>query len=445
MTDTAASFDDVAYFGGRGSAYGEISALVRGLIGSATMGIGAVAAVGASAAVVTVAGIWMVGVALSGNSHLPARTPVGPAGLALTDTAAYAPSTFEAKWARTNALMPATARVAAARRAAALAARNTAAPSTDIQIAPSRIANARLLSPKAANTRTAGTKVAEAKAADIGWTFGAPKAGVLHNPQSAHKITSVTTEENIKNLILRDRRVAARTPPAAPIQAPLNIAPTAPKASKPAAAARVAPIPLPLARPAGIAVTQAKRQAKPEPQYEVASLPPAEKAEPPKVPALPGSDSHTALYDISGHTVYLPDGTRLEAHSGLGQKIDDPRYIKVRMRGPTPPNVYDLTLRKRLFHGVRAIRLNPVNENKMFGRAGMLAHTYMLGPNGQSNGCVSFKHYNKFLRAFQKGEIDRMVVVRNLDEAPAQLASLVHVDRNEFRYVAANNRNPLDY
>jgi hypothetical protein len=102
-------------------------------------------------------------------------------------------------------------------------------------------------------------------------------------------------------------------------------------------------------------------------------------------------------------------------------------------------------MRKRLFHGVRAIRLNPVNENKMFGRAGMLAHTYMLGPNGQSNGCVSFKHYSKFLRAFQKGEIDRMVVVRNLDEAPAQLASLVHADRSEFRYVAANNRNPLDY
>ena len=28
----------------------------------------------------------------------------------------------------------------------------------------------------------------------------------------------------------------------------------------------------------------------------------------------------------------------------------------------------------------------------------------MLGPNGQSFGCVSFKDYQAFLRAFKKGE-----------------------------------------
>ena len=50
----------------------------------------------------------------------------------------------------------------------------------------------------------------------------------------------------------------------------------------------------------------------------------------------------------------------------------------------------------------------------MFGRDGMLAHTYMLGPNGQSNGCVSFRNYDKFLQAFLKGEVDRMVVVPKL-------------------------------
>ena len=36
----------------------------------------------------------------------------------------------------------------------------------------------------------------------------------------------------------------------------------------------------------------------------------------------------------------------------------------------------------------------------MFGRDGILAHSYMLGPNGQSNGCLSFRDYPKFLRAF---------------------------------------------
>ncbi len=126
------------------------------------------------------------------------------------------------------------------------------------------------------------------------------------------------------------------------------------------------------------------------------------------------SDSHTAIYDIAARTVYLPNGHRLEAHSGLGSRLDDPRYIKTKMQGPTPPNVYNLTLRERLFHGVRAIRLVPADDGKMFGRDGILAHSYMLGPNGQSNGCVSFRNYPAFLDAFLKGEVNRLVVVEHL-------------------------------
>jgi len=129
---------------------------------------------------------------------------------------------------------------------------------------------------------------------------------------------------------------------------------------------------------------------------------------------LPGPDSRTAVYDIAAHTVYLPNGQQLEAHSGLGDKLDDPRYVSVKNRGPTPPNVYELKLREQLFHDVRAIRLTPVDGSRMFGRDGMLAHTYMLGPNGQSNGCVSFRDYQAFLRAFLRGEITRLVVVPRL-------------------------------
>lgn len=124
-----------------------------------------------------------------------------------------------------------------------------------------------------------------------------------------------------------------------------------------------------------------------------------------------GYDRETAVYDISAHTVYLPDGTKLEAHSGLGDKLDDPRYVHVRMRGATPPHVYELSLRERLFHGVQALRLTPVGDGNVFGRSGLLAHTYMLGPRGDSNGCVAFKNYDAFLRAFQSGEIKRLVVV----------------------------------
>jgi hypothetical protein len=126
-------------------------------------------------------------------------------------------------------------------------------------------------------------------------------------------------------------------------------------------------------------------------------------------------DRWTAVYDISAHMVYMPDGTRLEAHSGYGSRMDDPRHTDERMRGATPPNVYDLELREGLFHGVQALRLIPVDEEKVFGRTGLLAHTFMLGSNGQSNGCVSFRNYDAFLHAYLNHQIKRLVVVSHLD------------------------------
>ena len=135
-------------------------------------------------------------------------------------------------------------------------------------------------------------------------------------------------------------------------------------------------------------------------------------------------DSRTAIYDITARTVYMPDGRRLEAHSGFGDRMDDPRYINVKREGPTPPNVYDLSLRENLFHGDRAIRLTPVGDGKMYGRDGILAHSYLLGPSGQSNGCVSFTDYPAFLNAYLKGEVTRLVVVERLATPPSsQIAS----------------------
>jgi len=136
-------------------------------------------------------------------------------------------------------------------------------------------------------------------------------------------------------------------------------------------------------------------------------------------PALGGSapyDRSTAVYDISAHTVYLPDGTKLEAHSGLGDRLDDPRSANIRMRGVTPPHVYELTPREALFHGVPALRLNPIGgEDAIFGRSGLLAHSFMLGPNGDSNGCVSFRDYNAFLNAYRNQGIKRLAVVARID------------------------------
>jgi hypothetical protein len=136
-------------------------------------------------------------------------------------------------------------------------------------------------------------------------------------------------------------------------------------------------------------------------------------------PMLGGSppyDRETAVYDISAKTVYLPDGTRLEAHSGLGSKMDDVRYAHVRMQGVTPPHIYTLKPREALFHGVPALRLTPIGgEDKIFGRDGLLAHTYMLGGNGQSNGCVSFKDYYAFLDAYKNKGIRKLAVLARVE------------------------------
>ena len=128
------------------------------------------------------------------------------------------------------------------------------------------------------------------------------------------------------------------------------------------------------------------------------------------IPEVP-RDRWTAVYDIAAHTVYMPDGARLEAHSGLGNRLDDPHYVSEQNRGATPPHLYDLEPRAELFHGVRALRLNPVGGGGVFGRSGLLAHTYMLGPHGDSNGCVSFRDYDAFLQAFLNGQVRRLAVV----------------------------------
>jgi hypothetical protein len=130
--------------------------------------------------------------------------------------------------------------------------------------------------------------------------------------------------------------------------------------------------------------------------------------------ASSGYDRYTAVYDISAHVVYMPNGQRLEAHSGYGERLDDPRYVSERMRGATPPNVYELEPREQSFHGVDALRMKPIGGTT-FGRAGLLAHSFMLGPRGDSNGCVSFKDYDAFLQAYRNGEVKRLAVVAKMD------------------------------
>jgi hypothetical protein len=238
-----------------------------------------------------------------------------------------------------------------------------------------------------------------------------------------------------------DRRLAMRSPPQA------EVAPAEELALPPPAAQLADSVPLPAPRPSTLRLLASREIAKAK--AAILSVTSAEKptifeklyGKPPsKGPTLafasadfsdvsiPGPakasamgnaapyDRATAVYDITARTVYLPDGTRLEAHSGLGSRLDDPRYVHVRMHGATPPHVYDLEPREALFHGVPALRLKPVGgEQAIFGRTGLLAHTYMLGPNGDSNGCVSFKDYDAFLHAYRNGGIKRLAVVAKVE------------------------------
>ena len=139
---------------------------------------------------------------------------------------------------------------------------------------------------------------------------------------------------------------------------------------------------------------------------------PDTRAQNPMLGGSPPYDKQTAVYDIAAKKVYLPDGTTLEAHSGLGAKMDDVRYAHVRMQGVTPPHIYDLKPREALFHGVPALRLTPIGgQDKIFNRDGLLAHTYMLGNRGDSNGCISFKDYYAFLDAYRNRGIRRIAVL----------------------------------
>ncbi len=97
----------------------------------------------------------------------------------------------------------------------------------------------------------------------------------------------------------------------------------------------------------------------------------------PMMGGAPPYDRQTAVYDIAAKTVYLPDGTKLEAHSGLGSKMDDIRYSHVRMQGVTPPHIYELKPRETLFHGVPALRLTPLGGEDKDPRPRRIARAHL--------------------------------------------------------------------
>jgi hypothetical protein len=360
MNSKTVTFDGAPRYADRGFALEDgvrvLRALGAAFVSTLINGIGAVVFVGVLGVIVLLVAAWMVHACLVGNGHIYSPARSGPGTLTL----GYDPN--------------ATGSVSSVRKGEAQAPIKTAAdfyaryvvavPQSRVAsttVAPASVQIARL-SPAATVNAVAPPNVIVPRAAPVISSLAGPvplpheRPGVLKEVSPRPEIAAAPAPEPIEKLA-----ALAPTPPPAAVE---------------------------------------KRAAPKEARGNIAMDPDA--------------GARTAVYDIAAATVFMPDGQKLEAHSGLYDKRDDPRYVKVRMRGPTPPNVYDLTLREKLFHGVRAIRLNPRDEAAMHGRDGMLAHTYMLGPNGQSNGCVSFKDYRKFLQAFLDGKVDRLVVVPSL-------------------------------
>jgi Protein of unknown function (DUF2778) len=382
MTCATVAFPEAALFDGRAFTLRDCR---RGIFGGAVIGLATLTVAGVLVALATVAAAWIVAACLSTNPYIHARALVGRQTIALDYR--Y-PTLVGASDGATTALFSTDGGHAAGQTLeaplmpvapVALASVNAAALSTQ---GVTEHANDGLFSPYPWDAAHIDTMHDIAGAASTAQAEGTPAAAASSAPISPATVPTVRTSEPTK------RKQATQ-----PIEA---------TAAPPAASNSQKPSPS----------QQAHRDWN----------------------LLPGSDSHTAVYDIGAHTVYLPDGDALEAHSGLGRRLDDPRYVSEKNRGPTPPNVYDLVLRGEPFHGVRAIRLNPVGEGNMFGRDGMLAHTYMLGPSGQSFGCVSFRDYHAFLQAFLEGEINRLVVVPHLGATVSRPAPSHHGRNDRYAF-----------
>lgn len=140
--------------------------------------------------------------------------------------------------------------------------------------------------------------------------------------------------------------------------------------------------------------------------------------------SLPGPGSRIAVYVIEDAVVHMPNGEKLRAHSGRGHMRDNPKYVHIKNQGPTPPNVYKLRMREARFHGIEAIRMNPVGDAKMYNRDGFLTHTYLLRRRGDSSGCVVFEDYNRFLNAYKRGHVQTLIVVPSMRDLPKYMAML---------------------
>ena len=272
MPYRAAALPNVTAFNVRAFALGDYR---RKLLGGVALGLGAVAAIAVVGGAATMAAAWMLSSSLSANAHLR------PAGVVALEAA---------ELPRPHRTLTETASLVGVPHSL------YEAP----EIAVAELAPAAALAPVRR------------------FPISRPPAQLcarLRQSGSPNEQWGTPCRRRVRRL-LRMREIARASMPAPALQAPRAVPMQVPAAPAPA------PAPAPSPAPATLftSITDFLKRLTPRFAYNNPDV-------------HPTPDSHTAVYDIESHTVYMPNGERLEAHSGLGSQIDDPRYVSERGEG----------------------------------------------------------------------------------------------------------------
>ncbi|MGH6675065.1 MAG: tlde1 domain-containing protein, partial [Xanthobacteraceae bacterium] len=320
MPSRAATFANVTAYNSRPLAGRDYR---RTVLGSAVLGLGSVSAVAVMAGTVAVAAAWMVSGSLNSNPDFRSSAPVALESVGL-------PRPPRRLADPTDML------------GGALASANPAyasAPIREAELAPAAVA------PSPARPDLPPSRPRQIAALTDNVPLPAPRPLALAPIQAERDIARAPARAYTPPATIEAHRSPVETPRLA--ERARNNMPNQRETRKAERLAALAPAPS-------------------RPPLTTGSIGGTASSAAPRLPAgprlaynnpetLPGRDSHAAIYDIVAHTVYMPDGERLEAHSGLGRMLDDPLYVSQKGRGPTPPNTYDLTLRRGSFHGVQAL------------------------------------------------------------------------------------------
>ena len=285
----AATLPNVSAFNVRPVALGDYR---RKLLGGVALGLGAVAAVAITGGAATMAAAWLLSSSLSSNSNLR------PAGVVALEAA---------ELPRPHRTLTETASLVGAPHSI-YEAPETMVAELPAAEAPARTAVAAPVAVPLPTPRQAPPKHVAEQTNDIPVPSARPLAAAP-SPAPAQQIAAHQTPVQAPAQPTPTQQTPAQLTPAKSeiARAPM----TPPQPAEPQVPAAPAPAPAPTSPPATASITDFLKRLTPRLAYNN--------------PDVRTPDSHTAVYDIEAHTVFMPSGQKLEAHSGLGSRMDDPR------------------------------------------------------------------------------------------------------------------------